>query len=374
MMPGAIIHALAYAEDGLDHAPRVALVFVVVFAMVFAMVFLGLLGPAFIDNWRRGIGPAFGFACVGFVVGAAWPWDLDNSYIVDRGYVWLAAGLLGGSLGWLIGAAVGWFHPRFAVERSERKARRLWVAVALIPLLLTIPLLVGASPAYPGPSWVHMFAASEAIAAVTLLVFAQRNRFRQAGAVVGAIAAITIIGIAGIGFSSAMPSNRAWLDVWRSDQPEAASFAQNLLIPASRVCPVAGLDPAIRYPSSDSSTWLDGHVPRWLPDDFGILSWDRNPSVGTWTNAGCGLVRLTLEDHKWVPRRDLLDRAKVDRIGSWFVWELDCRPGSTAEDGPCLVYRAGSGEGAVGEVVSPHLLMRGIDRDVGDRIALGIPV
>jgi hypothetical protein len=275
----------------------------------------------------------------------------------------------------LIGAAVGWLHPRFAVERSERHARKLSLAATLISLLLTIPLLVGTSSAYSGPRWVDMFAANGAILAVTLLVFAQRNRFRQAGAVVGAIVALTIMGIAGIAFSSAMPSDRAWLDVWRWEQPEAASFAPNLLTPASPVCPgvapVAGLDPRIRYPSSDSSTWLDGHVPGWLPDDSGILTWDRNPSVGTWANTGCGLVRLTLDDHKWVPGLDLLE---VDRMGSWFVWDRDCRRGRTAGAGPCLVYRAGVGEGTVGEVVSLHLAMRGIDRATGDTIALGIPV
>jgi len=131
---------------------------------------------------------------------------LDNSYIVDTGYVWLAAGLFGGSLGRLIGAAVGWLHPRFAVERSERQACMPWLAVALIPLFLTFPLLA----AFTGPSLVHMFAASEAIVAVTLLVFAQGNRFRQVGAVVGAIVALTIMGIAGIGFGSLLSLDRAW--------------------------------------------------------------------------------------------------------------------------------------------------------------------
>jgi hypothetical protein len=85
-------------------------------------------------------------------------------------------------------------------------------------------------------------------------------------------------------------------------------------------------------------------------------------------------VRLTLDDHKWVPGLDLLDRPEVDQIGSWFVWDRDCRRGRTAGAGPCLVYRAGVGEGTAGEVVSLHLTMRGIDRSTGDRIALGIPV
>jgi hypothetical protein len=290
MTLGTIVHLLAYpghVGDGLDDvasaydAPRVALVW----ALGFGMVFLVLLAPAFIDNWRLGIGPAFGFACVGFVIGAVWPWDLDNSYIDDTGYGRLAAGLFGGSLGWLIGAAVGWLHPRFAVERSERHARKLSLAATLISLLLTIPLLVGTSSAYSGPRWVDMFAANGAILAVTLLVFAQRNRFRQAGAVVGAIVALTIMGIAGIAFSSAMPSDRAWLDVWRWEQPEAASFAPNLLTPASPVCRASLRSPA-SIPASDTP-------PRTRPRGWTDTSPAGSPTTSG-SSRGIGIHRLEL--------------------------------------------------------------------------------
>ena len=346
--------------------------------LVFVLVFLVPLAPAFVDNWRRGIGPAFICACIGFLVGAVWPWGYDNTYLTstDPGYVRFAAGLLFGSVGWIAGATIGWFHPRFEIERSQRPARRLGWRSRSSRCSGSCRARVH-DAGIPRSLWVSMFAAGEAIVAVTLFVLAQRNRFRQVGAVVGAIVALTIVTRIAIGFSSTLPADRAWLDIWRSAQPDAASFTPNLLTPASPVCPgvapAGGLDPGFRYPDSHSSTWLDGHVPRWLPDGFGILTWsDMGPSVGEWADGGCGLVRLVLEDHEWTPEPRLRARDDVDQIGRWFVWERHC-PRSLVRDGPCLVYRSGFQE-ETGESGSLLVWTWGIDRDVGDEIALGIAV
>jgi hypothetical protein len=372
MTVATIIHLAAYIEPGDDVAPAGLVFLLYLIYLIFAVVFLGPLVPAFIDNWRRGIAPAFICACIGFLVGAVWPWGLDNTSITHPGWVRLAAGLLFGSAGWIAGAAIGWFHPRFGTERRARRASEPWIVLALIPMLAIMLLLARTTPPNSGPDLRSVFAGGEAIVAVTLLVFAQRNRFRQVGAFVGAIVALTIITRVAIGFSSAMPADRPWLDIWRSRQPDAASFAPNLLAPVSPVCPGAapafGRDPGFRYPDSHSSTWLDGHVPRWLPDDFGILTWwDVGPFGGQWADRGCGLVRLTLEEGEWAPKRPLLARDDVDRIGHWYVWERLC-PRRVGRNGPCLVYRAGFQSGGL------VLWTWGLDRDVADRIALGISV
>ena len=66
----------------------------------------------------------------------------------------------------------------------------------------------------------------------------------------------------------------------------------------------------------------------------------------------------------------------ADRVGDWAVLAKPCASDHAAE-APCLEYLAWSpgvpGEGE-GEVLGLRLQMRGLDRDEGDRIALGIPV
>ena len=189
------------------------------------------------------------------------------------------------------------------------------------------------------------------------------------------------------------------LEAWRASQPDAESFAANLLAPAPLGDPVfgcpsvesdgghlprGGLDP-------ERGQWLDGHAPRWLPEDFGLVDWlvaedgwdpgvgdaIYSQSVGVWADGGCRRVSLALfwgDPH--APRLDRL-YSVVDEVGGWnVVAGPRCKRAATA-DGSCLHYLAWShderGEGR-GRVLGLRLQMLGIDRDVGDRIALGIPV
>ena len=187
------------------------------------------------------------------------------------------------------------------------------------------------------------------------------------------------------------------LEAWRSAQPDAESFAPNLLAPApDPVQPVIG---CTSFGSADRLflaafervEWLDAHAPRWLPADFGLVDWviseevyDRGEdetikaqSAAVWADAGCRQVSLALfEANLNSPRLDRL-YSVVDEVGDW---EVVAGPGCERQaiaDGSCLRYVAWSneerGDGS-GRVLGLHLQMLGIDRDVGDKIALGIPV
>ena len=189
------------------------------------------------------------------------------------------------------------------------------------------------------------------------------------------------------------------LEVWRSAQPDAESFAPNLLAPAPDPvqpvigCPGFGSADRLFAAAFDPERvqWLDGHVPRWLPADFGLVDWviseevyDRGEdetikaqSAAVWADAGCRRVSLALfEANPDIPRMDRFYTV-VDEVGDWAVMAgPGCERGAMA-DGSCLRYVAWSsderGESG-GGVLGLHLQMLGIDRDVGDKIALGIPV
>jgi len=174
------------------------------------------------------------------------------------------------------------------------------------------------------------------------------------------------------------------LESWRSAQSGAEHFAENLLDPAPQLVPSCGPLPAT-YPSDGFGRggagapgrlgWLDGHVPGWLPDGFGLVRWQNwKVSLGEWRGEGCGQVRLVLfegnpNNPRW-PRVLPVD----DRVGDWALTEQSCSdPGSR----PCLLYLAWSPEerGAnENEVLGLYLQVRGIDRDEADRIATAIPV
>ena len=118
-------------------------------------------------------------------------------------------------------------------------------------------------------------------------------------------------------------------------------------------------------------------MPRWLPRGFGLLAWGLPPggAAGLWTDARCRLIMLVVFEGN--PKDRLWTRFHAaDRVGDWAVTVGECVAGHTA-DAPCLEYMAWNpavpGE-ADDEILGLHLVMLGIDRDVGDRIALGIPV
>ena len=233
-----------------------------------------------------------------------------------------------------------------------------------------------------------MILAGAALVAMTLLVLALGGRLRPtwANVPIGAIAAIAIPVVGVMWLISLQPLNR-----WMSAQPDAESFAPNLVAPAPapavRECPSVGpsVDVLVNHgfgrgPAGAPGRlqWIEGHVPRWLPDGFGLVTWDNwRVSLGVWADERCRWVQLVLfEGNPDSPRWDRFFSA-VDEVGDWTVMAgRGCRRSAIA-DGSCLGYLAWSyeqqGEGEQ-EVLGLHLEMGGIDRDEGDRIALGIPV
>ncbi len=213
---------------------------------------------------------------------------------------------------------------------------------------------------------------------------------------IASASAWTAAAIAVLVVAFARPSE---LEAWRSAQPDSESFAPNLLAPVP--APDGAIEGCSSFVSRDHSfdvafdpeqvQWLEGHVPRWLPDDFGLVDYDTSEyrwdpqegestpthSVGVWGDGACRRVSLVLFGSVRDDRR--MDRlySVVDRVGEWVVVEGRGCEASAITAGSCLHYLARSDDerSANGErVLGLGLQMSGIDRETGDRIALGIPV
>jgi hypothetical protein len=341
-------------------------------------------------------------ACAGFAVAFAYALDaqggpngpgFDDRMVLHHNAGLLTASLFGGGIGWFIGAVIGWFLSRPTIDPGKARSWTLRAAALGVVLVgLAVRSAGSAAIEDAGVAAIQtMILAGAAIVSVTLVILAQRTRFRQTGALIGAIVAIAILTLAGMRFSSLLPLDRAWLNAWRSRQADAESFAPNLLIPAAHDCPGGLADGGWPYPKGPpggllnwapyNPYWLDGHVPRWLPDGFGLLadrSWSTDKGAvtwGVWAGRGCRQVRLMLASAnphsvRW---RDFPAR---DHVGDWAVAEASpstCR-GALVSEGRCLEYRAWAVEAHGNAERILVLQMLGIDRDVGDRIAEGIPI
>jgi hypothetical protein len=146
----------------------------------------------------------------------------------------------------------------------------------------------------------------------------------------------------------------------------------------------------MRVSSFDPSRvrWLEGHAPRWLPADFGLVEWtfseedwyaaegDVTASAGVWAGGDCQAVALILFGGNPDSRR--LDRhfTVVDEVGDWTVLAGPGCGRSAIADEACLRYVAWSTEerGHGNGVLGLRLEVSGVDRETADRIALGIPV
>jgi len=334
-----------------------------------------VIARAFILSWI-GFIAAF-FAAMNSLQGANGPTGVRGT--PSNLTVVVAASLLGGSIGWFIGAVFGWF-PR-PVKPGPWGAHGLRAAAGWFALIGFASFLVyGVN----GAALVaFMIGVGAALVTVTLLVLGQRRISSPSAAVIGATVAIAILAIASMQFSSLLPLDRAWLGIWRAGQAEADSFAPNLLASPPDECSAVPLEEggddigSRRYDSLGLGTWyrqgwLEGHVPRWLPRGFGLLAWGLPPggATGLWTDARCRQIKLVLFEGNLKDR--LWTRFHADdRVGDWAVTSL------TQVGAPRLEYLAWNpavpGE-ADDEILGLHLVMLGIDRDVGDRIALGIPV
>lgn len=338
------------------------------------------------------LGLAVVCACIGFALAVVvtlrhTAWDLDRTYFENNSDVLSLAGLFGGSIGWFVGANIGWFLSRSTIQPSHDHAWGLRFA-AMFPAAIAVLGLVR-SPAIESPegqTTLALVPAGAALVSLTLLVLAQRGRFRQAGAVVGAIVAMAIVVSTGMRFNSFLPLDRAHLIGWRMGQADVESFAPNLLapVPAAQNCPAAPLSAVLGRDgfgrggagATGRLHWLEGHVPRWLPNGFGLVSWDNwRLSIGEWRDESCRQIRLVLFEGN--PDSPRWDRYPVlDQIGDWAVIAAPCE-GRRIPEASCLGYLAWSPEergAGEGEILGLHLQMLGIDRYEGDRIALGIPV
>ena len=332
------------------------------------------------------LGWAFSLSWIGFTVvfvvavsslqGANGPTGVRGT--LSNFTVVVTASLFGGCIGWFIGAVIGWLDSRAAIEPAGDSAQGTLAALGWTSLGFMGVVAFAGSVAHVT---VIIAAAGAALVIVTMVVLEQRRTSRRSGAMIGAIVGIVILVLAGMQFSSLLPLDRAWLIAWRADQAEAETFAPNLLSSAPQECALP-TDVGDDHDSLGRSErarppWLEGHVPRWLPSGFGLLAWSLPPggTAGVWTDDRCRQIRLVLFEGK--PESMRWNRFPVaDRVVDWAVLAKRCASDHAAE-APCLEYLAWSpgvpGEGE-GEVLGLRLRMRGLDRDEGDRIALGIPV
>jgi hypothetical protein len=99
-------------------------------------------------------------------------------------------------------------------------------------------------------------------------------------------------------------------------------------------------------------------------------------SAGVWAGGGCREAALTLfAGDPGSPRLDRLYTV-VDEVGEWAVLAGPGCGRSAIADEACLRYVAWSTEerGDGNGVLGLRLEVSGVDRQTGDRIALGIPV
>ena len=318
------------------------------------------------------------FAAVSSLQGANGPTGVRGTLSNSTAVV--TASLFGGCIGWFIGAVIGWLDSRAAIEPAGESAQGTLAALGWTALGFMVVVAFAGSGTHVT---VIIAAAGAALVIATMVVLEQRRTSRRSGAMIGAIVGIVILVLAGMQFSSLLPLDRAWLIAWRADQAEAETetFAPNLLSSAPQECALP-TDVGDDHDSLGRSErarppWLEGHVPRWLPSGFGLLAWSLPPggTAGVWTDDRCRQIRLVLFEGK--PESMRWNRFPVaDRVGDWAVLAKPCASHHAAE-APCLEYLTWSprvpGEGE-GEVLGLRLQMRGLDRDEGDRIALGIPV
>ena len=190
----------------------------------------------------------------------------------------VTASLFGGCIGWFIGAVIGWLDSRAAIEPSGESAQGTLAAVGWAALGFMVVMAFAGSVAHVT---VIIAAAGAALVIGTMVVLEQRRTSRRSGALIGAIVGSVILVLAGMQFGSLLPLDRAWLIAWRAGQAEAETFAPNLLASAPQECAVptdvGGNDDSLGRSERARPPWLEGHVPRWLPSGFGLLTWSLPP-------------------------------------------------------------------------------------------------
>jgi hypothetical protein len=150
--------------------------------------------------------------------------------------------------------------------------------------------------------------------------------------------------------------------------PPTATLTQPLaLVAAPRDCPIGlGLLRGNHLPLEKTFGALQGHLPIWLPDGFGLaitVSDGTGSAWATWANQECRevTVRFNPEPQPATPG---------PRVGPWTV-TADA-PGQCSNyvlgTATCLEYVANSPDGSI------WIQAMGIERSVGDRIVQSIPL
>ncbi len=182
--------------------------------------------------------------------------------------------------------------------------------------------------------------------------------------------------IAGVALVACTPSEQEALPtVSPSDRlTEADAF---VLSPAPRVCPL-GLVRATALPASSLDKAIDGHVPMWLPDGFGLAGAWAPPSQGlgpdfaaeaVWADDQCREIDLTY----WNRIEGVSRLPDKPRVGDWFVTD---KPGACGNavlgDARCLWYF--TQPESAGIRVQLSVTMMGVSRRTGDAIVRSIAV
>jgi hypothetical protein len=147
--------------------------------------------------------------------------------------------------------------------------------------------------------------------------------------------------------------------------------------PAPRVCPL-GTMRAIALPASSLDEAIDGHLPTWLPDGFGLVGAWGLPSQGlgadfaaeaVWADDECREIDLTY----WNRIEGVSRLPDKPRVGDWFVTD---KPGACGNavlgDARCLWYF--TQPESAGIRVQLSVSMMGVSRRIGDAIVRSIAV
>jgi len=180
--------------------------------------------------------------------------------------------------------------------------------------------------------------------------------------------------IAAIGLVACTPPEREGLPtVSPSDRLTGA--AASVLSPAPRVCPL-GIMRATALSASSLNEAIDGHVPTWLPDGFGLVGAWGPPSQGlgpdfaaeaVWADDECREIDLTY----WNRIEGVARLPDKPRVGDWFVTD---KPGACGNavlgDARCLWYF--TQPESAGIRVQLSVSMTGVSRRTGDAIVRSI--
>jgi hypothetical protein len=182
--------------------------------------------------------------------------------------------------------------------------------------------------------------------------------------------------IAGIALVACTPAEREALPTV-SPSDRLTEAGASVLSPAPRVCPL-GTMRATALPASSLDKAIDGHLPTWLPDGFGLVGAWGLPSQGlgadfaaeaVWADDECREIDLTY----WNRIEGVSRLPDKPRVGDWFVTD---KPGACGNavlgDARCLWYF--TQPESAGIRVQLSVSMMGVSRRIGDAIVRSIAV